>query len=111
MTDFWDSHPDGKKDLLRLLTGNGKWLSWSDKEANQNDAESKRIAGCREQVEDKLNDALHSTNVVVLLGSGASFCAKNADGSKAPGMWDLWHAVRDGYGHAAFDRNRQRRDG
>lgn len=104
MTDFWDSHPDGKKDLLRLLTANGKWLAWPDKEADSDDAGSKRIAGCREQVEDKLNDALHSTNVVVLLGSGASFCAKNADGSKAPGMWHLWHAVRDGYGHAAFDQ-------
>jgi hypothetical protein len=104
MVDFWDSHTDGKKDLLRLLTGNGKWLAWPDKEADPNDAGSKRVAGCREQVEDKLNEALHSTNVVVLLGSGASFCAKNADGSKAPGMWHLWHAVRDGYGHAAFDQ-------
>lgn len=103
MNDFWESHPDGKKDLLRLLTGDAKWLAWPDKEADQNDAGSKRIAGCREQVEDKLNDALHSTNVVVLLGSGASFCAKNADGSKAPSMPSLWHAVRDGYGPDAFD--------
>lgn len=104
MIDFWDSHPDGKKDLLRLLTANAKWLAWPDQEADPNDAGSKRSAGCREKVEDKLNYALHSTNVVVLLGSGASFCAKNADGSKAPGMWDLWYAVRDGYGPAAFDQ-------
>jgi len=103
MNDFWGSHPIGEKDLLRQLTGNGKWLAWSDKEADQTDAVSKRIAGCREQVEDKLNDALHSTNVVVLLGSGASFCAKNADESKAPSMSSLWHAVRDGYGPDAFD--------
>lgn len=104
MTDFWDSHPDGKKDLLLLLTGRGKWLAWPDKDSDEHDPGAKRIAGCREQVEDKLNEALHSTNVVVLLGSGASFCAKNKDGSKAPSMWDLWHAVRDGYGSADFDR-------
>lgn len=33
MADFWDSHPDGKKDLLRLLTGDAKWLAWPDKES------------------------------------------------------------------------------
>lgn len=103
MTDFWDSHPHGNKDLLCLLTGSGKWLAWPDKEADPQDAGSKRIAGCREQVEDTLNNALHSTNVVVLLGSGASFCAKDAGVSNAPSMWGLWHAVRDGCGHEAFD--------
>lgn len=104
MANFWDSHPDGKRDLLRLLTGDGKWLAWSDKEADPDDAGSKRIAGCREHVEDTLDHALHSTNVVVLLGSGASFCAKNVDGSKAPSMWDLWYAVRDASGQASFDQ-------
>ncbi|MDP5305769.1 class I SAM-dependent methyltransferase [Paracoccus spongiarum] len=74
-----------KKDLLRLLTGNGTWLAWPDKDADSNDAGSKPTAGCRERVEDKLNDTLHSTNVVVLLGSGASFCAKNADGRRLRG--------------------------
>ena len=103
MTDFWDSHPHGRKDLLRLLTGRGKWLAWTDKEADANDAGSKRIAGCQEQVEDTLNNALHSTNVVVLLGSGASFCAKGAGVSNAPSMWHLWHAVRNGFGPANFD--------
>lgn len=103
MTDFWDSYPDGNRELLRRLTSEGKWLAWPDKEADPNDAGSKRISGCREQVEDTLATALHSTNVVVLLGSGASFCAKNTDVSKAPSMWALWHAVRDAYGHVAFD--------
>jgi hypothetical protein len=103
VVDFWDSHPDGRKELLRLLTGNGNWLAWPDKEADPKDVETKRITGCHEQVENKLNDALHSTNVVVLLGSGASFCAKDAGVSNAPSMPYLWQAVRDSYGHAAFD--------
>lgn len=104
MTDFWDSHPDGNKELLRLLTGSGKWLAWPDKDADPTDADTKRIAGCREQVENTLNNALHSTNVVALLGSGASFCAKDAGVSNAPSMGRLWHAVRDGYGGEAFDQ-------
>lgn len=104
MTDFWQSHPDGSRDLLRLLTVSGKWLAWPDKEADLNDAGSKRVAGCRELVEDTLNNALHSTNVVVLLGSGASFCAKDEGVSNAPSMWHLWHAVRDAYGSKGFDQ-------
>ncbi len=104
MVNFWDSHPDGKKELLRLLTVDGKWLEWPDKDADKEiGAEGKRIAGCHERVENKLNEALHSTNVVVLLGSGASFCAKNAGVSNAPSMPSLWQAVRDGYGQEAFD--------
>ncbi|MGY9033567.1 MAG: hypothetical protein ACKVIA_15240, partial [Rhodobacterales bacterium] len=45
-------------------------------------------------VEEALIEGLPSTNVVVLLGSGASFSAKNFGGPNAPGMGDLWHAVR-----------------
>jgi hypothetical protein len=104
MTNFWDGYPDGSKELLRLLTSTGKWLAWPDKDAEPTDAGSKRISGCREQVEDVLTNALHSTNVVVLLGSGASFCAKNGEDVKAPSMWHLWHAVRDGFGQDAFDQ-------
>lgn len=104
MSDFWDSHPNGNKDLLRLLIGSGKWLAWPDKEADVNDPSTKRVAGCREQVEEALSNALHSTNVVVLLGSGASFCAKDAGGTNAPSMWHLWYAVRDAHGAADFDQ-------
>ena len=104
MADFWDGYSDGNKELLRLLTSAGKWLAWPDKVVGQQDAGSKRISGCREQVEDSLANALHSTNVVVLLGSGASFCAKNRGETKAPSMWHLWHAVREAYGHSAFDQ-------
>ena len=104
MTDFWDSHPDGDQKLLRLLTGGAKWLAWPDNEADPADPGSKRFPGCRGQVEDTLANALHSTNVVVLLGSGSSFCAKNVGVTKAPSMWHLWHAVRDAYGQAAFDK-------
>jgi len=97
MTDFWSDHPDGSKDLLRLLTSGGKWLAWPNREEDIGDLGSRRISGSRDQVEEALNNALHSTNVVVLLGSGASFCAKNEGRPDAPSMGDLWHAVRGAF--------------
>ncbi|WP_416601108.1 SIR2 family protein [Phaeobacter sp. JH20_37] len=101
LTDYWDGEPVGKKELLRLLTRQSSWLRWeSEKEASE-DPSKKPKSGCKEQVEEALLAALHSTNVVVLLGSGASFSAKNKDGPNAPGMGDLWHAVRD----AASEQN------
>lgn len=95
MANFWDLEQVGKKELLRLLTRDGKWLRWEGEKEDPDDPSKKPKAGCKDQVEDALLAALHSTNVLVLLGSGASFSAKNEDGSKAPGMGDLWHAVRD----------------
>lgn len=94
MTSYWESHSEGNKELLRLLTRDGKWLSWKDEEPDKEDPTEKRVPGCHNQVEDTLIKALHSTNAVVLLGSGASFCAKTEGGPGAPGMGDLWHAVR-----------------
>lgn len=94
LTNFWDEEPDGKKELLRLLTREGTWLRWGSENENPEDPSKKPKAGCKEQVEEALLTALHSTNVVVLLGSGASFSAKNEGGPNAPGMGALWQAVR-----------------
>lgn len=81
--------------MLRLLTRDGKWLRWEEEQEDPNDPNKKPKTGCKDQVEEALQAALHSTNVVVLLGSGASFSAKNDGGPNAPSMGDLWHAVRD----------------
>ena len=103
MKNFWDDEPVGKKELLRLLTRDGKWLRWEGEKEDPNDPSKKPKAGCKDQVEEALLAALHSTNVVVLLGSGASFSAKNEGGPNAPGMWHLWEAVKNGCGEAAFN--------
>ncbi|WP_346900665.1 SIR2 family protein [uncultured Roseibium sp.] len=95
LKNFWDGEPTGKKELLRLLTREGKWLRWEGEREDPDDPSRKPKAGCKDQVDAAMLAALHSTNVVVLLGSGASFSAKNEGGPNAPGMGDLWHAVRD----------------
>ncbi|PWK64289.1 SIR2 family protein [Aminobacter sp. AP02] len=93
MSDFWTDKP-GAAENLRLLTREGKWLAWEDQEADPDDANSKRIAGAKGRVNEVLTQAVHATNVLTLLGAGASFCAKNAGPQQAPGMSDLWHAAR-----------------
>jgi hypothetical protein len=103
LKNFWDGEPVGRKKLLRLLTRDGTWLSWEGEKEDPDDPSRKHKAGCKDQVEEALLAALHSTNVVVLLGAGASFSANNAGGPNAPSMWQLWQAVKNGIGEAAFN--------
>jgi len=93
LSDYWTNKP-GAAGNLRLLTREGKWLAWEDQEADPSDASTKRIAGAKGRVNEVLTQAVHATNVLTLLGSGASFCAKNTGPLQAPGMSDLWHAAR-----------------
>ncbi|KQW82175.1 SIR2 family protein [Ensifer sp. Root127] len=108
MSDFWTNKP-GAGGNLRLLTREGKWLAWEDQEADPSDASTKRIAGAKGRVNEVLTQAVHATNVLTLLGSGASFCAKNAGPLQAPGMSDLWQAARENVckedlaGYSKFD--------
>lgn len=103
MTNYWDGQPVGQKDLLRLLTRNGKWLRWNSEKEDQEATARKSKSGSKELVEESLLAALHATNVVVLLGSGASFSAENKAGPNAPSMWDLWQAVKKVYGKDTFN--------
>lgn len=104
MAHFWNDQPVGKRELLRLLTREGTWRRWRGEAEDSDDPSRKPRAGCKEHVEAALTAALNSTNVVVLLGSGASFSATNKDGQSAPGMWQLWQAVEESYGKAAFEQ-------
>lgn len=84
---------------LRLFKSDGTWLAWQDWEED-----GKTRSGAREQVEERLLSALNATNLMVLLGSGASFAAKNANGKHAPGMGDLWEDARQKVGETEFDK-------
>lgn len=90
------SHPSE----LRLLQQDGTWLAFDD----GTNVDEKTLKGGRERIEEMLLAALHSTNVSVLLGSGASFAAQNQTGNSAPGMGDLWDSVRSEIGNDLFDR-------
>jgi hypothetical protein len=76
---------------------NGQWREWSDEVPDDAKDQQPQRFGARKQISDALQHALHSTNVMVLLGSGASFGARNRSGTRAPSMRDLWIAVRDAY--------------
>jgi hypothetical protein len=94
LSNYWTGKP-GAAANLRLLTREGKWLAWEDQEADPEDSSSKRVMGAKGRVNEVLTQAVHSTNVLTLLGSGASFCAKNSDPKQAPSMGDLWQAARE----------------
>ena len=94
----WDDLAAEAKNL-RLYQPDGTWLAWDDSEE---DGKTRR--GAKEQVEERLLSALNATNLTVLLGSGASFAAKNTSEKQAPGMGDLWDEARNKVGEAEFDK-------
>lgn len=93
----WDDRPAASGNL-RMLQPDGSWLAWDDGEEN-----GKTLRGARAQVEERLLSTLNATNLMVLLGSGASFAAKNATGNQAPSMSDLWDSARAKVGAEIFD--------
>jgi hypothetical protein len=93
---YWDEIQRAKTNL-RLLMPNEQWREWSDEISAEGTDQRTTKPGAGKQITDALQQALHSTNVMVLLGSGASFAATNASGVRAPGMKDLWIAVRKAY--------------
>lgn len=84
---------------LRLFQSNGTWLAWDDREED-----GKPLSGAKGHVEERLLSSLNATNLMALLGSGASFAAKNAGEKQAPGMGDLWDDARQKVGEENFDR-------
>lgn len=95
---YWTTQPPSASNL-RLFQSDGTWLAWDDCEE-----QGKTRSGARVKVEERLLLALNATNLMALLGSGASFAAKNADDKQAPGMGDLWDDARQKVGEEDFDK-------
>ena len=93
---YWTDQPSSASHL-RLFQSAGTWLAWDDREED-----GKTHRGARAQVEEQLLSALNATNLMALLGSGASFAAKNAVGKQAPGMGDLWDDAKEKIGEEDF---------
>ena len=98
LVTYWTNQPAAPSNL-RLLQPDGTWLVWKDCED-----ERKIRRGSQVEVEERLLSALNANNLMILLGSGVSFAAKNNDGNQAPSMGDLWDSVRNQTGQDKFDR-------
>lgn len=99
----WDGRAAAKENL-RLLDGSKKWRRYED----EKDAKGIVIEeGSGRILETALINCLNSTNLLVLTGAGSSFCVDNTgvgrSAKTAPGLKDLWEAVRAKVGEAAFD--------
>lgn len=95
---YWNTQRPSASNL-RLFQPGGTWLAWEDREED-----GKTLRGAREQVAERLLSAINATNLMALLGSGASFAAKNMNAKQAPGMGDLWDDARQKVGEAEFDK-------
>lgn len=101
----WDGRAPAKENL-RLFEIPDTWRRFAD----QVDASTNTVgeSGCSQKVESFLINALNATNVLLLTGAGSSFCANNGALSTlavatAPGLGDLWEAVKAKLGPAQFD--------
>ncbi len=89
---YWDVLP-ASADNLRLFNPAKGWVQFAD----QVDGDGKTTSfGASRDIDLALSIALNASNLMVLTGAGASFCAKNPaqDALTAPGMGDLWNAVQ-----------------
>lgn len=101
----WDKRPAAQANL-RMLEAPDIWRRYLD-DVDDTD-KSVKTPGCFAALDRFLLNALNSTNLLVLTGAGSSFCAVNSDKSKlatrtAPGLKELFEAVKSGVGAAKFD--------
>jgi len=101
----WDNRPAAQANL-RMYEAPEIWRRYLD-EIDDAD-KSVKVPGCAAPLDRFLLNALNSTNLLVLTGAGSSFCAQNNAETKlaaksAPGLQDLWDAVKTGVGATNFD--------
>jgi len=97
----WVTDPADPK-LLRLYLPDEGWKAYADK---LSEAENRiEAVGSKRALESALLNALNSTNLILLTGSGSSFAAKNEIGKTPASMSDLWTAVRVRAGDETFAR-------
>lgn len=101
---YWKNRSAAKENL-RLFETSGTWRRYADQ---TDEADETIIAqGCAQTLESTLLNCLNATNVLLLTGAGSSFSAAN-DGRSipkektAPGLKDLWKAVKTKVGDEIF---------
>lgn len=99
---YWDDRSASPTNLRLLQPATG-WKKHDD----QAEAETRIIAhGSTRDIELALTAALNATHLLLLAGAGSSFCARNSGNKKppAPGMRDLWNAVKEAVGEEALNK-------
>lgn len=100
----WKDRPPAKENL-RMFEPPGVWRRYTD-HIDETEGMVKE-PGCAQKLESALINCLNATNVLLLTGAGSSFSASNDPASilkekMAPGLPDLWKAVKAKVGDAAF---------
>ncbi|UGY25457.1 SIR2 family protein [Bradyrhizobium septentrionale] len=86
---YWENRQASAANL-RLFEARHGWRAHDDV---KNDQGQISALGSHNAIEMALHNALNASNLIVLTGSGSSFCAKNASRPSAPSMAGLWDAV------------------
>lgn len=101
---IWDGKAAAPENI-RVFEVPDLWRRFAD----EIDPDTKAVTtpGCANTLARFLTNSLNATNVLLLTGAGSSFCVKNSAGTKlasktAPGLQDLWDAVKAKAGDARF---------
>lgn len=103
---YWNNRP-ASASHLRLFSPTRGWCGYHDEVADDGSGQI-RSQGSKQELQSLFLNTLNATNLLLLTGSGASFCIVNADASTvtaktAPGMRDLWSTVKDRVGDQRFN--------
>jgi hypothetical protein len=88
---YWSGREPSRSNI-RLLEATNIWRAYDDEQGVDGTVLER---GSARKLDGFLIEALNSTNLIVLAGAGASFCATNAKEKPAAPAWgDLWDAVK-----------------
>jgi hypothetical protein len=97
---YWKDKAAAASNLRLLIPGEG-WKNYADV-ISDNKVEQ---PGSKLLIESAFLNALNSTNLILLTGTGSSFSVKNAATKPQPaGMTQVWSAVEKKVGEATFKR-------
>jgi len=100
MAKYWEDKSSQANHLRLYVAGEG-WKASPDKLGE--DGKTVEEHGSKSHLASAFLNALNATNLLVLTGAGTSFCAINAkEKLQAPGMSDLWNAVKTKVGEKVF---------
>lgn len=96
----WANDPADENHLRLFLPGEG-WKAYADRHSDEDG--TLQAPGSKRLIESAFLNALNSTNLLILTGSGSSLAAGNDTAKAQPAsMGDLWNAVKLRAGETKF---------